>query len=312
MTRCRFLMWVFFFMAAHSQLAIGQYSQESVDLALSIKIADTHMHFYGSNGLEVPEMVAQMDRNNVQWGGGVGAYNGLLHKILGERYFGFMGDTEFTKVLFNDGEKGLQNVNHPVFIDMFSLAEKMFLENKTRGFGEIHIDNTDTKGSSGKFIRKIPLDSPVIRQMYAIANAHRGFVQIHINKTPDAVRDIKTISQTFPNATTILSHCMPRSTPNDLKEIFSSTTNVFCELSGSGYLHGNLRIYIQTGMRSVWSSLVEEYPERIMVGSDPCCGLHFKYDEIINTLRTQILAYLKPETIEKVAYKNAVRVFNLK
>jgi predicted TIM-barrel fold metal-dependent hydrolase len=36
-----------------------------------------------------------------------------------------------------------------------------------------------------------------------------------------------------------------------------------------------------------------------------------RYGEIIQTMRDKALAAMKPETLEKVAYKNALRVFGL-
>jgi predicted TIM-barrel fold metal-dependent hydrolase len=58
--------------------------------------------------------------------------------------------------------------------------------------------------------------------------------------------------------------------------------------------------------------LIEDFPDRVMMGTDPCCGLMRKYGEIIKVMRTNALAAMKPETLEKVAYKNAMRVWGLK
>lgn len=35
------------------------------------------------------------------------------------------------------------------------------------------------------------------------------------------------------------------------------------------------------------------------------------YDDVVASIRSGLLAFLKPETAEKVAYRNAVRVFGL-
>ncbi len=270
------------------------------------------MHFYGNNNLTVAEQIAQMDRNNVRWGGGVGSYNTELSQALGNRYFGTIGDRVFTKVLFRDGEKGLLNDKHPLFVEFFLRAEKMLTAGTVKGFGEIHVDNTSRGSNNSRFQRKIPLDSPVIRRMYALADRHKGFVQIHINKSDDALLDLRKLSLEFPNATTILAHCMPRSRPEDLAAIFDEAPNVFCELSGSGVIHGIRRTSTEDGLRPNWVNLIEQYPDRVMVGSDPCCGLHQKYDEIIKELRTRVLVHIPPEIMEKVAYQNAIRVFGLK
>jgi hypothetical protein len=36
-----------------------------------------------------------------------------------------------------------------------------------------------------------------------------------------------------------------------------------------------------------------------------------RYNEIVHVMRSRALAAMKPETLEKVAYKNALRVFGL-
>jgi hypothetical protein len=49
-----------------------------------------------------------------------------------------------------------------------------------------------------------------------------------------------------------------------------------------------------------------------LLGSDPCCGIDAAYSEMITELRTSVLPYLSPVTMEKVANKNAIRIFSLK
>ena len=46
-----------------------------------------------------------------------------------------------------------------------------------------------------------------------------------------------------------------------------------------------------------------------MIGSD---AIHGSYDDVIRSYRTNFLPYLKPDTMRKVAYENAQRVFKLK
>jgi predicted urease superfamily metal-dependent hydrolase len=299
------------FVAFSSQASETGGKPSAAAVAKSIPIADTHMHFYGNNGLTTSEQVDQMNRNNVRWGGGVGAFNAEMQQLLGGRYFGSIGDREFTRVLFSDGEAGLQDADHPIFVEFFSYARQMLADRTVRGFGEIHVDNVSSSSGNRRFERRIPLNSPVIRKIYALADEFKGYVQIHVNRTDAAIEDLHTLSREFPNATTILSHCLPRSRAEDLAAIFAATKNVFCELSGSGVTHGIRRTFTDDGLRPEWTEMIEAYPDRVMIGSDPCCGLHRKYDEIIADLRSKILAHLSPSTMEKVAYGNAVRIFGL-
>ena len=283
---------------------------ESEALAKSVPIADVHMHF-DIFRQPVEKMLQRMKDNNVRWGGGVGDYSSDMQAALGAHYIPALGNSEFTKVLLMNGEQGLQNLEHPVFIQFFREAELILAAGKVRGFGEIHINNRSNVAANDSFARAIPLDSPVVLRIYELANLYNGFVQIHYNKDLQTIDQILRMSKRYPKALTIISHCMPLSAPDDIRKIFDSVSNVMCEISGATHLHGNSRIVGPNGINSGWLQMIEDYPDRVMLGTDPCCGLMPRYSEIVQTMRTKALAAMKPETLEKVAYKNAIRVFGL-
>ncbi len=284
---------------------------ESEALAQSVPIADVHMH-YDFIRMSVDQMLLRMKESNVRWGGAVGDYSADLQSALGDKYISAIGQAEFTKVLLSSGEQGLQNVNHPVFVEFFKEAESLMATGKARGFGEIHINNRSSVSANDPFGRSIPLDSPVLLRMYEIANAHSGFVQIHYNKDFRTVDQIISIAKRYPKTLTILSHCMPVGTPDDIRRIFDAAPNTMCEISGATHIHGVKRIVTPDGINSRWLELIEAYPSRVMMGTDPCCGLMRRYGEIIQVMRSKALAAMKPETLENVAYKNAMRIFGLK
>lgn len=284
---------------------------ESEALAQSVPIADVHMHFNVKGQQTAEQMLQRMQTSNIRWGGGVGDYTGEMQAALGDRYIPAIGQTEFTKVLMSGGEKGLQNLEHPVFVEFFKEAGALMASGKARGFGEIHIDNKTTTNFNDPFGRSIPLDSPVVKRMYEIANEHKGFVQIHYDKSFRTVDQIITMAQRYPKSLTIVAHCMPKGTPDDMRKIFEAAPNVVCEISGATHIHGIPRIVAPSGINSRWLQMIEDYPDRVMMGTDPCCGLMMRYNEIVQVMRSRALAAMKPETLEKVAYKNALRVFGL-
>jgi hypothetical protein len=98
-----------------------------------------------------------MKDNNVRWGGGVGDYSSDMQAALGAHYIPALGNSEFTKVLLMNSEEGLQNLEHPVFIQFFREAELILATGKARGFGEIHINNRSNVAANDSFARAIPL-----------------------------------------------------------------------------------------------------------------------------------------------------------
>jgi predicted TIM-barrel fold metal-dependent hydrolase len=158
-----------------------------------------------------------------------------------------------------------------------------------------------------------------MRKFYEIANRYGGFVQIHAEFDGDFEKDILNLSLSYPNTTTVLSHCLSTKNVDNVAAILSKRKNIVCEVSSLGAVHVNrLNIprsphaYDSGGLYSSWIRLIETYPDQVLLGSDPCCGIDASYSEIITELRTKVLPYLSPATIEKVANQNAIRIFSLK
>lgn len=282
------------------------------ELAKNIQIADVHMHLEGGNGSNF--YTHQMDIANVRWAGAVGGGprdNPVqIKKALGRRYIAAVGQTEFFKVLFSYGQNALIDINNPIFQSFFPYAEREFRAGRVRGFGEIHINNI-SPFSPLRAQRKIPLENPVVLKMFEIANRYNGFVQIHtmMNSGSD---EIIRVARRYSRAKVILSHCLPGASPAKLEQVLRSSPNIFCELSAQGPAHGIRRVYSEAGLKNRWKILIERNSSRFMIGTDPCCGQFYKYQQIIKEIRTYFLPYLTERTMKKVAYQNAVRIFRLR
>ncbi|MDO8279971.1 MAG: hypothetical protein Q7T63_17845, partial [Burkholderiaceae bacterium] len=68
-------------------------------------------------------------------------------------------------------------------------------------------------------------------------------------------------------------------------------------------------IFDRSGVRSDWKQLIEDYPDRFMVGLDDQDSWS-DYDETVRNIRA-MLAELSPATAEKLAYRNAQSLFGL-
>ena len=283
---------------------------ETVALANEIEIADVHMHLTPES---IKSLLEKMDRNGVRWGGAVGgrlADGPLRVKAgAGKRYIVSLGQAEYQAVLKDKGEKGLHDLTDPRFVSLFETAQRLFESKAVRVFGEIHINNVRSGVNSG-FQVDTRFEAAAVKKMYDIANRYSGIVQIHSEGVQN-MEDIQKVARDYPQATTILSHCLPFSRPNDIRKLFKAHANLMCELSATGPVHGNMRVFNADGPKPEWLELIEEFPDRFMLGTDPCCGLAGRYDEMVKEIRSSLLAHLRPSTIKKLANQNAKALFAL-
>jgi hypothetical protein len=297
---------------------------ESAELAKSVPIADVHMHLVN---LSVVDHQAQMDRNNVRWGGGVGPAGNKgpnpdeARKTLGNRYFFGMGQSEFTRVFYSSGPKGLVDPSSVAFVEMFAVADEMLASKKAYGFGELHIDNSKSF-STYQFARKVKFDNPVVRKIYELANKHHAFVQFHMQGDDENVQALERYLDEFPNAKTILSHSLPRVSDitylgqNMTSKLLSKHPNLYLDLSRKGSILNDkeaAQMFTKDGgPKGKWVTFIEKFSDRLMVGSDTHAPDEHRYDDVMSEFRTGLFPYLQPATVKKVAYENAVRVFGLK
>jgi predicted TIM-barrel fold metal-dependent hydrolase len=89
----------------------------------------------------------------------------------------------------------------------------------------------------------------------------------------------------------------------------SSTGEALYRLLG---LNKSPLTFNSSGPFSGWKKLIEAYSDQIMLGTDPCCGADRGYSELVSELRENLLPYFSTEIMEKLAYKNALRIFKLK
>ena len=291
---------------------------ESASLAKTVEIADVHMHLVGQS---VEFHKKQMDRNNVKWGGGVGPTGSgwpkpsEMTQALGTQYFFALGQEEFSRVFFSAGPTGLIDPSSIAFVEMFAVADQMLSKREAYGFGELHIDNSKSF-STHQFARKIQFDNPVVRKMFDLANKHGAVLQFHMQGDNSANNEaLSKYLNEFPNAKVVLSHSMPWSKQLLLKELLSKHKNLYMELSAKGSALGAreaAQVFNRSGPKADRLGLIEEFPDRFMLGSDTHAPNENKYDDVILEIREGLLPYLKPDTLKKVAHQNAVAVFGLR
>jgi predicted TIM-barrel fold metal-dependent hydrolase len=160
-----------------------------------------------------------------------------------------------------------------------------------QGIGEFHIHSLDTN------------DAPLMREVIAMAKARD--ILIHVHSGAEPVRwlyspdpDVKMIwahAGLGENAETV--HALMAEYP----KLFADTSLREDEILGSG-----------ADLDPAWRKVVYDFQDRLMIGSDTwVTGQWDRYGDIMTSNRAW-LAKLPRDVAEKIAYKNAEKLFGRK
>lgn len=296
--------------------ASAQHSAESASLAKEVPIADVHFHL--ERQFVPADIKALLDRNNVRWAGGVGPLGRVVSDFrqgfidaMGERYIAALGQPEFNVLYFNGGASATENADTPDFRALLQRAEAEFKTGRLKGFGELFVNNR-ISNSNPAFRRKIAADAPTMRAMYQLAAKYGGFVAMHMETDRDSLRQLDVLASIEPRATVILSHCGVWTDAGTIGPLLDKHPNIHCDLSyrsppAARQVPARF-IFDETGVKREWLDLIEQKPDRFMIGTDAfCCD----YGQAIDSFRKGLLPWLAPATLRKVAYENAKRVMKL-
>lgn len=293
----------------------------SKKLAQEVPIADVHRHV--QRWVSPDLLKQQMEKNNVKWSGAVGAPFGPFDtlpyaKLLNNKYIPTAGQVELSNIFGEHGAAGLTDINLRTYQELLAGADQLFSSGQIKGFGELILNNKQSNPNV-PFRRKVKIDSAPIDAMFAIADKHKGFVQIHSEDDSDSIEELKALSNKYKNTSLILSHCLFTSNVDLVRNLLANSSNLYCEMSARSKSHfanpdserAKLWIvYSEDSVKPEWVKLIEDFPTRFMVGSDTY-NPKINFEKNIEEIRSGLLSNLKPSTIELVAYKNAVRVMRL-
>lgn len=286
--------------------------------ANKLPLADAHFHIMSF--MKPDELVERMDRYNIRWAGAAGPAgmigdDGAFVAKLKNRYIRFAGQFEILQAGMQEGDAAFTNPHSAAFKYVAAEIEDMLADGRAVGIGEIHV-NSRTSAAYAPVRRKVPTDSPGMKTLWALAAKYKVPLAIHMQFDPDSVEQLEALVATSPETQMILVHCGKDTDADQVRPIFERHPNVVCDLSYRSRPQEkggwpNRIIYDGSGIQSDWRKLIEDYPDRFVAGIDDVHSWS-EYDAVHENIREGLLAHLTPETAEKVAYKNAVKWFNLK
>jgi len=160
-----------------------------------------------------------------------------------------------------------------------------------QGIGEFHIHTLD------------PTDEPLLRAVTQMAKARRIPIHIHSGARPVAL-----LYRLEPSLTVIWAHAGMSEPADVVGRTMAKYPTLYADTS---YREGDI-LGGSNGIDPAWRDVIERFQDRLMVGTDTWVNAQWdSYSELIATNR-RWLSYFPRSIAEKIAYRNAERLFKRK
>lgn len=302
--------------------------------AMTLPIAD--VHFHQMPFMTAEDLKARLDKHNIRWVVSAGAAGPAAFmkkdssfardleykKVLGDRFLPAVGWLELQEAESDAGTQlyaGEPNARREVALQL--IDERL-------GAGRHVISetfpNAETSTTIRLLARRVATDSPVFVELYKLSIKYKVPLPMHMQWHHQSVEQLGKLLASDARGVVLLSHCGKDTNAADIRLLFEKHANVLCDLGFRSPPQGAAEggrdpartifwgdsFFSKPGIKPEWKQLIEDYPDRFMVAID---DVHrwSTYDEVVAAIRSGVLAQLTPGTAEKVAYKNAIRVFGL-
>jgi predicted TIM-barrel fold metal-dependent hydrolase len=287
------------------------------DAPNDLPIIDAHFHVMPY--MDLAELQKAMDRNGIRAAGGANAIGGPQRTIevvntLGARYIRATGQGQWLSLKQDGGVAALENADGPAFKSRLSSMEADLRDNGARVIGEIHVSSLNSAANE-RVYHKIRGDAPTLKAMFDLAGKYKRALNVHAEWSGDTARELTALAASNREARLILSHCGVIASASDIRDVFEKNSNILCDLSFRSPPQlkpkiMNRMVFDNGRLRDDWKKLIEDFPDRFIVGIDDVFNWA-DYEDTVRNIRTGLLANLKPDVAEKVAWKNAQALFGL-
>jgi hypothetical protein len=231
------------------------------------------------------------------------------------RFIPFAGLREITDIIHTDGDHAW-NLNGGGITSYLIRLEAELASGQYKGIGELFPNNLHST-SRGFPSQRYPVDAPLMRHLWALSAKYGVPLSVHLEADMGSVAEMERLLGTTPQGTFIWAHTGFFAEPSLLSRLLTQHADLYCELSWrderpveQGW---RLPLPISEGghLRSAWKDLLEEFPDRFVIGTDAGDqGSVTTYARLINYWRT-ILSQLAPATAQKLAHQNAEHILKL-
>ena len=289
----------------------------AADTPVNPPLIDAHFHVMPYMDMAVLQQA--MDRHGIRAAGGAGAagdpqLNEQAARVIGTRFIRSTGQSQWIGLKMRAGVGALEDAESSGFKQALAAMEADLRDNGARVIGEIHVNSQNSAANPRVNIR-IRADAPTLQAMLALAGKYKRALNVHAEFAGDTARELVSLAQSNRDARLVLSHCGVVASAADIRAAFEQNPNISCDLSyrSPPQLKPrilNRMIFDAARLDADWKKLIEDYPDRFVVGIDDVFSWD-EYEQTANNIRSGLLANLKPETAEKLAYRNAQAMFGL-
>jgi predicted TIM-barrel fold metal-dependent hydrolase len=281
--------------------------------AQTIPIID--MHFHADQVWDVQALVKLFDELGVAAAGnGARGSDGLILKFAQQYPGRFVpyGGNEPIRGFISRERDWAYSLGSPAVVEYLGQLESALRDKQFKGIGELVVDSTYSRADKAS---KYPADSPLMRRLWELSAKYGVPMSAHMDATPESIQQMERLLASDRRGTWVWAHTgwLPVADPAMLRRLLQAHPNLYCDLSGRESIR---QIYrgdpIDEGgvLKPAWKALLEEYPDRFVIGTDIDPATLKIYAEEIGWWRG-ILAQLSPTTVAKLAHENAERLLKL-
>jgi predicted TIM-barrel fold metal-dependent hydrolase len=198
-----------------------------------------------------------------------------------------------------------QPVPDPVSAQAGPRLDAELTKSGARAVGEIHVRQVSRK------IDRSPADAAFLK-LLEVAGRHKTPVVIHDELDDAATGKLEAALRAVPGATLVLAHA-GSATPAALEPLLARHANLVVDLSGMHFQRTPALASEKGPLDPAWKALIEKHRDRFVMGIDVWAARLFEpamLDRLMTWTR-RILGELSPETAERVAHRNAARIYRL-
>jgi predicted TIM-barrel fold metal-dependent hydrolase len=273
------------------------------------------MHFHADQVWDVQALVKLFDELGVAAAGnGARGADGLALQFAQQypgRFIPYGGNEPIRGFISREGERAY-SLESPAVVEYLGQLEAALRDKQFKGIGELVVNSTHSRADKAS---KYPADAPLMRRLWALS-AHYGVpMSAHMDATPESMQQMERLLASDRRGTWVWAHTgwLAAADPSMLRRLLQAHPNLFCELSGRESIRQKYRgDPIDAGgvLKPTWKALLEELPERFVIGTDIDPATLKNYAEEIGWWRG-ILTQLSPSTAAKLAHENAERLLQL-